>query len=208
MIDDPEINALANVYETLKGLNNAQIKRIMDWVTSKFDLDKQPGLKASEREVGPSLEPAPLPVPGEAAEPTVTPVKKRRGRKPGQKKLLVEEIQPRPFAEGRTGFMKHDTFEDLFFSSNAKTITAKILLAAAYLQEKKKIKEFGSSDINTLLKKIRLRVPNISASINNLMQKKPPLLIQTGKLGDSKQARRTYSVTEEGLRIARNYIND
>lgn len=204
MINDPEINALANVYDTLKGLNNAQIKRIMDWVTSKFDLDKQPGLKASEREVGPSPPPAPV----EAAVPAVEPVKKRRGMKPGQKKLMVEEIQPQPFAEGRTGFMKHDTFEDLFFSSNAKTITAKILLAAAYLQEKKKIKEFGSSDINSLLKKIRLRVPNISASINNLMLKKPPLLIQTGKLGDSKQARRTYSVTEEGLRIARNYIND
>jgi DNA-binding MarR family transcriptional regulator len=204
MIKDPEINALANVHETLKGLNNAQIKRIMDWVTSKFDLDKQPGLKASQKEVGPSSQP--VPVPGEAAEPAVKTVKERRGRKPGPKKRMVEETQPQPLAGEGTGFMEHDTFQDLFFSSNAKTITAKILLAAAYLQEKKNIKEFGSSDVNALLKKIGQLVPNISASINNLMMKKPPLLIQTGKLGNSKQSRRTYSVTEEGLRIARNYI--
>lgn len=207
MIKDPEINALANVYEVLNSLNKAQIKRIMDWVTSKFSLDKQPDLKAVEKEVGPSLQPIP-PVPGEAEQPAAAPGKKRRGRKPGKKKLMVEEIQPPPSAEERTGFMKHDTFEDLCFSSSAKTVTAKILLAAAYLQEKKKIKEFGSSDINKFLKKIHLRVPNISASINNLMDKNPPLLLQTGKLGETKQARRTYTVTKEGLRIARNYIID
>ena len=104
--------------------------------------------------------------------------------------------------------MKYDTFEDLFFSSNAKTITAKILLAAAYLQEKKNIKEFGSSDLNAMMKKIGQAVQNISASVNVLLMKKPPLLKQAGKPGAHKHARRAYCVTEEGLRIARNYIND
>ena len=42
---DPEINALHNVYEALKGLNTPQIKRIIDWVTSKFHLDKGDRLK-------------------------------------------------------------------------------------------------------------------------------------------------------------------
>ena len=42
MLPDDEINALSKVYESLKGLNNAQVKRIIDWVTSKFALDKHP----------------------------------------------------------------------------------------------------------------------------------------------------------------------
>jgi hypothetical protein len=209
---DNEINALSNVYESLKGLNNAQVKRIIDWVTSKFALDKHPGLKAVEREVGPSPEPAPEPAPepepAESAEAAVKPVKKRRGRPPAKAKFTAEEEQPQTTALGIPVFMQYDTFEDLFFASNAKTITAKILLAAAYLQEKKNIKEFGSSDLSAMMKKIGQVVQNISASINVLLMKKPPLLIQAGKSGAKKHARRAYSVTEEGLRIARNYIND
>jgi hypothetical protein len=42
MHPDIEINALSEVYEALKVLNHAQIKRILDWVTGKFDLDNQP----------------------------------------------------------------------------------------------------------------------------------------------------------------------
>jgi hypothetical protein len=34
MPHDPEIIALSNVYEALKGLNRPGIKRIMTWVTS------------------------------------------------------------------------------------------------------------------------------------------------------------------------------
>jgi hypothetical protein len=204
MLPDDEINALSKVYESLKGLNKAQVKRIIDWVTGKFALDKHPDLKAVEREVGPSAEAAPT----VSAEGAVEPVKKRRGRPPTKAKLKTGEGQPETTALGIPEFVKHDTFEDLFFSSNAKTITAKILLAAAYLQEKKNIKEFGSSDLNAMMKKIGQAVQNISASVNVLLMKKPPLLKQAGKPGSHKHARRAYCVTEEGLRIARNYIND
>jgi hypothetical protein len=203
MYHDPEINALSNVFEVLKVLNNAQIKRIIDWVTSKFELDKKPVLKAVEREVAPSSEPAPV----KAAEPAVVPVKKRRGRKPKKAPPMVEETQPQPAASGIKGFMKYDTFEDLLISSNAKTNTAKILLAASYLQEKKIIKEFGSYDISTLFKKIGEEVSQPSSALNNLMSKKPPLLLQTGTQGTGLKSRRKFRVTEEGLRIARNYIS-
>jgi hypothetical protein len=209
MYQDREINALSNVCEALKGLNNAQVKRILDWVTGKFDLEKQPDLRAVDRVVAPSPQPEPAATPVETAGSVVKPLKKRRGRPPAKAKPTVEKPIPQPVgAEGITGFIKYDRFEDLFFSSNAKTITAKILLASAYLQEKKYIKEFGSSDIKSLMKKIGQVVKNISASINVLLDKKPPLLIQTGKSGTGPKARRTYSVTEDGLRIARNYINE
>jgi len=204
MSQDNEIDALSKVYDSLKGLNNAQVKRVIDWVTGKFELDKYPGLKAVEREVGPSLEPGPAPP--ESTEAAVMTGKKRRGRSPAKANFTVEAEEPQTAAAGSPDFMKYETFAELFFASNARTITAKIILAAAYLQEKKNIREFGSSDINAMLKKIGQVVQNISASINVLLFKNPPLLIQVEKPGAQKFARRTYAVTDAGLSIARNYI--
>ncbi|MGD2086678.1 MAG: hypothetical protein PVH61_10875 [Candidatus Aminicenantes bacterium] len=211
MEPDNEINALNSVYEAIKGLNNAQIKRILDWITSKFDLEKQPGLKAVEREAVPPPEPGPLleASPGETAEPAVERVKKRRGRRPAQAKPVVEEPVLQPAAASElTGFINYDNFEELLLFSNANTNTAKILLAAAYLQEKKHLKEFGSYDISKLFKSIGEEVSQPSSSLNNLMSKKPPLLLQTGTQGAGLKSRRKFMVTAAGLKTARNYIKE
>ena len=62
MPPDNEIKALNDVYETLKGLDNPEIKRILVWVEDKFDLENQPDLKAVEREAAHSpVIPAPEP---------------------------------------------------------------------------------------------------------------------------------------------------
>jgi hypothetical protein len=202
MYHDQEINALSSVYEALKGLNNDQIKRIIDWVTSKFSLDEPEAFKAVKREVALS----PQPSPGEAAEPFVEPVKKRRGRKPGKEKPGVEETKP--VAAGIKGFMKYDSLKEIFSASTAKRIGAKILLVAAYLQEKENFRELSSYDVSSRLKKIGEEIKNSSVAINGLMSKKPPLLLQTGTQGTSLKSRRKFRVTEEGLRIARKYINE
>jgi hypothetical protein len=229
MSPDKEINALSNVYEALKGLNNAQIKRILDWITGKFELDKQPGLKSVETEASSPPGPGPLPEPShlETAAPSEEPVKKRRGRRPGKSKTTAvpqkkrrgrrpaqvkpveEQPGPKPAdAPVITGFIKYDNFEELLLFSTANTNTSKILLAAVYLQENKNFKEFGSYDISALFKEIGEEVSQPSSSLNNLMSKKPPLLFQTGTQGPGLKARRKFRVTEEGLRIARNYIKE
>ena len=161
MSPDNEINALSNVYESLKGLNNAQIKRILDWVKDKFDLEKQPGLKSVETEAASPPGPGPLQVPltVESAAPAEEPIKKRRGRRPGKAKTTaapqkkrrgrpptkVKPVEEKPGPQPAdstviTGFIKYDNFEELLLFSTAKTNTAKILLAAAYLQENRNYK--------------------------------------------------------------------
>jgi hypothetical protein len=211
MQPDIEINTLSEVYETLKVLNNAQIKRILDWVTSLFNLDNQPNLKAVEREAAPTIKPGPLPgTPTvEAAEIAVETGKKRRGRRPGKVKPVEAEPGPQTTeAPAITGLIKYDNFEELLLFSTANTNTAKILLAAAYLQEKKDLKEFGSYDISRLFKSIGEEVSQPSAALSSLMGKDPPLLVQTGTQGTGEKSRRNFRVTEEGLRIARNYIKE
>ncbi|UCH93790.1 MAG: hypothetical protein JSV88_26470 [Candidatus Aminicenantes bacterium] len=197
MTQDPEIIALNDVYQALEGLNSAQIKRIINWVSSKFGV---PG-----KEVGGTVTQTPTPTPVEAVQPAAEPVKKRRGRPPKIERSTAEYLKPEQ--AGIKGILKYETLEELYFSSHVSTISSKILLVAAYLQEKHNLKDFSSNDISSRLKKLGQRVPNISASINNLLAKKPPLLVQTGRLGDSRQSRRKYSVTEEGLRAASNFIN-
>jgi len=204
MYYDPEIKALSNVYEALKGFNNDQIKRIINWVTGKFELDKHPDLKTGHREV--DLSPRPAPV--EAVEPAVEPVKKRRGRKPGEVRPMVEETQPQPVASGLKGFMKYDSLKEIFNASTIKRTGARMLLAAAYLQEKENLKELSSFVISSRLKKIGEEIKHPSATINSLIRRKPPLLLQTGTHGTSVKSRRKFRVTEEGLRIAKNYINE
>jgi hypothetical protein len=212
MYHDKEINALSNVYEILKGLDNTQIKRILDWVTGKFEMEKQPGLKADEREVEiasqpePASEPEPTPV--EAAEPAVEPIKKRRGRKPGKKKLIVEDPGPQETKTGITGLLKYDSLEAIFLASTVKTTGAKILLASAYLQENENFKELSSYDVTSRMKNIGQPIKHSTIAIKNLMSKKPPLLLQTGTFGSSKLSRKKFRVTEAGLRTARNYINE
>jgi hypothetical protein len=211
MNPDIEINALSEVYESLKVLNNAQVKRILDWVTGKFDLDNQPNLKAVERESAPTIKPGPSTVTPtiETAEITVEPVKKRRGRRPGKVKPV--EAKPGPQlteAPAVTSLIRYDNFEELLLFSTAHTNTAKILLAAFFLQEKENLKEFSSYDISRLFKSIGEEVSQPSAALSSLLGKNPPLLVQTGTQGTGEKSRRNFRVTEEGIRIARNYIKE
>ena len=47
MYHDPEINAMSEVLEALKDLNRAQIKRILDWTTSKFGVAESENIQQS-----------------------------------------------------------------------------------------------------------------------------------------------------------------
>ena len=104
--------------------------------------------------------------------------------------------------------MKYDSLQEIFNASTSKRPGAKMLLVAAYLQEKENLKELSSYDISSRLKKIGEEVNHPSAAINSLISKKPPLLLQTGTHGSSVKSRRKFRVTEEGLRTAKKYINE
>ena len=137
------------------------------------------------------------------------PLKKRRGRPPSKTKLVVEEPVPQ-LAESPViqGFLEYDNFDELFLFSKANTNTAKILLAASYLQVNKNLKEFSSNDISSLFKEIGEEMSQTAPFLSNLMSKNPPLVIQTGTEGPGLKARRKFRVTEEGLIIARSYIKE
>lgn len=196
MSEDNEINALSKVYEYLKVLDNNQIKRIINWVTSKFQLNEEI-LTAKARHLSSTA-------PVEVSPTEIEPVPRQPGKPSNQ--LMPDSRELIPEKSAIKGFTKYDTFNDLLSASNENTVSSKILLGACYLQEKFNLSEFSSYDINSMLKKLGHRVMNISASINNLLAKKPPLLIQTGRFANTKKSRRKYRVTDEGLKIALKYL--
>jgi hypothetical protein len=220
MYEDPEISAMSKVLEAFKDLHNDQRRRIIDWITSKFGLleDQQQVVKSlariSEKPADTHIYTEPEPVPesvGISEEPTVGEVVQVAEPIP-----VVEEPTPAPNEIKEVdivsdplkglGLKRYRSIETLFLSSNVKTVPSKILLAAAYLQEKLNFEEISSFDINSRLKKMGYGVPNISSSLNSLLNKKPPLMVQIRKAGDSKQAKRKFKVTEEGLQLARTYL--
>ncbi len=99
--------------------------------------------------------------------------------------------------EDLTGF---ETAEGLYNQIATKTEPEKVLVVAAYLQEKLDLQELGGRRINTELKRMNQGVKNITAAISSLTKKTPPLMSQNKKEGASPQAKKKYHVTEEGIK--------
>lgn len=178
---DPEIGAMNEVLVSFKQVNNDQRKRIVDWLTARFKLN-------------------------EPYDPTqvafTEPVEPRRTRrKPGPKKKTDTAVLPE-----EKNVKLYDTVLELFAESDVKRVSSKILLMAAYLQEKLNIKEISSFDINSRLKRIRHGVTNISSAINGLLEHSPKLMDVIDQPGEGNAARRKFKVTEEGVKLANSYL--
>lgn len=188
---DPEISAMNEALDALKNLDNGQRKRVVDWITARYRLNEVSKFQSPmEEKVQEAVE---------IIQPEEIPTVSKRGRKPKIKKLGG--------VPGEKDITDYETVLDLFSESNVKKVSSKILLMAAYLQEKLKFEEISSFDINSRLKRIKHGVTNISSAINGLVKKKPQLLAVVEKPGEEeKPSRRKFRVTEEGLKLVKTFL--
>ncbi len=83
------------------------------------------------------------------------------------------------------------------------------LVAAAYIQETGAKQSISAQETNGALKHTGHEVGNITRAFEGNMHCKPQLIIQLKKAGTSKQARKEYKVTTEGLKFVSNlYANE
>lgn len=170
MLIDPEIEAIVKSYEVIKDLDSASKKRVITWLVNKFDLSGE--IPAMKGSTSSMLK--------------------------GKATLQAgHSLQGMELPEDLTGF---DTAEGLYTQIATKTEPEKVLVVAAYLQEKLDLKELGGRRINTELKRMNQGVKNITAAISSLTKKTPPLMSQNKKEGSSPQAKKKYHVTEEGVK--------
>jgi hypothetical protein len=92
------------------------------------------------------------------------------------------------------------TFAEFFHAAAPKTEKERALLAAYWIQRSGGVEQFASQQINTELKHIGYGVTNITDALTQLINDRPSLAIQLAKSGQSKQARKTYKVTDAGFR--------
>lgn len=88
----------------------------------------------------------------------------------------------------------------LFASANPGTEPEKALVAAYWLLKHEGVEETDSFRLNSELTHLGHRVSNITRALGMLITAKPALIVQTRKEGKTKQARKKYKLTIEGMR--------
>ncbi len=93
----------------------------------------------------------------------------------------------------------YEHFADLFAEAQPKTEADKALVAGYWLQAIQGQNTWQSAALQKELKNLGHAVANITESLTRNMEKKPQRIVQIQKSGNSRQARKTYKVTHEGL---------
>lgn len=103
---------------------------------------------------------------------------------------------------------KYETFAELFDAANPTSEKEKALVAAYWEQLCKNQPSFGSQSLNTELKDLGHRVGNITEALTSLKNERPSLVLQLKKSGTSRQARKTYKLSQEGVKRVQTMIRD
>jgi hypothetical protein len=95
----------------------------------------------------------------------------------------------------------YEHFAELFDSAAPKTNEDKALVAGYWIQVIEGNEQWSSSALNSQLKNLGQAIPNITMALNANMDRQPKRVIQLKKSGSSRQARKTYKVTTEGIKV-------
>ncbi len=196
MIGDLELDVMKQSYQLIRDLGDDEKKRVIQWLVGKFDLLNT---NAFARTIH-KMEDSTL---GVSAEQVVV------HRAPKQKEVEQEVVAPAKTKEKQVEVIATEltsySIQGLFERVSTKTDVARVLLVAAYLQERDKsgVAELGSRQINKELKSIGRGIKNITQAINSLLKKEPKLLLMTRKTTSSQQGKKKYRVTELGMEKVR-----
>jgi hypothetical protein len=80
------------------------------------------------------------------------------------------------------------------------------LVVAYWMQEIEERDGWSGGDLNTMLKNLGHGLANVTKTLDSLKTRKPALVMQVGKSGRSRQARKTYKLTTAGVREVRSML--
>ncbi len=92
-----------------------------------------------------------------------------------------------------------ESFEDLWVAADPKTQPMKALVVSTWFQVRQKQQNLKGFQVNKTLKNLGHGIKDITGAFNQLIETKPALAIQVKKSGTSKQARKEYRITREGI---------
>jgi hypothetical protein len=91
-------------------------------------------------------------------------------------------------------------FADLFAAAQPQSDKERALVAGYWEQVFEGAENFVSATLNLRLKHLGHGVGNITDALERLIEEKPQLVLQLRKEGNTKQARKTYKLTHEGIK--------
>lgn len=94
----------------------------------------------------------------------------------------------------------YSSLGELFDAASPDTEADRVLVVAYWAQVIEGVTEFEAFPINRHLKDLGHSVSNITRALDSLIQNQPRLVIQVSKTGSSKQARKKYKLTREGVK--------
>ena len=98
------------------------------------------------------------------------------------------------------GEREFEHFAELLDAAGPTNDNTRALVGGYWFQVVKGAGTFTSGAANDELKNTGNRLPNITRSLDRLQALRPALVIQVGKSGSTKQARKTYKLTTAGIR--------
>ncbi len=105
---------------------------------------------------------------------------------------------------------REDEFPDfaaLYDTANPQSEAERALVAGYWVQEVRGMGDWDSQAANAELKNLGHQVSNITRALGENIDSKPRLIIQTHKSGSSRQARKKYRLTIEGIRKIRQMLS-
>ncbi|MFF2526577.1 hypothetical protein [Streptomyces liangshanensis] len=94
---------------------------------------------------------------------------------------------------------KFEHFAELFNAASPKTDVDRALVAGYWFQAIQGDPSFQAADLNKELKNLGHALKNVTDALGGNQEKKPARVIQLRKAGASRQARKLYKLTHEGL---------
>lgn len=111
----------------------------------------------------------------------------------------LDEIQASP--------SEFATFAELHDAASPVTDKDRVLVASYWLQICEGQSSFVSYAVNKALKDLGHGVTNVTVAFSSLKGQKPALVLQLKKSGKSRQARKTYKVTNAGVSYVKAMID-
>lgn len=123
----------------------------------------------------------------------------------------ARKIHTEPSATGAAqpaGETEKVAFHELVEQWAPETQAEWALLGAYYFQVVNGNQSITAYQVNKELKQHGTVVSNITVSFDENINQNPALMRQTGKSGKSKQAKKTYIVTTNGIKFVQNKLNE
>jgi hypothetical protein len=173
-----------------------QVKELLDEINGAIS-SYDPVLKERARDI--LLERAFGAQPRARRAPQSTGGGESEGDEGGEEQPRRRPGRPKGSGTGRRGPRGGMAMPALLGQWTPETMAERALMGAYTLSRGKPDKTVTSQSINAELKRAGIPVPNITRAIESNLRQKPPLMVQKKKMGTTRQARKQYAITPDGV---------